>query len=403
MLTCVEQLHKMGILQPASKPTPKTPQSNGKRRSIQEDLSKMKPLNSDRLKLFSTMRDPDQIRSEKASKRRNSSGYDDSDDDIDADDTVIIKAERAEEREADAMLSPEEARKQGELAEGVQKIRVSTLPCRNPFIVLFLPQSWSREVPKAHIPSFQLKRQHSFDDDPTIHAASPAPAAKTRHTPPHSHTPSRASPPPDNPFPSSTAPAPHAATPSSSQQSGADPPNGPLLPSVAFSANTPGSATTTAADAVGSPLKKARSSLSAMGEHEDEEMRKRFGLFTPGGSGISGVEGSGPDTANASTSGAAAAAGAGGGGLGLSGVRADVLGNIEHDRLANSGGGGGGGVNGVENRRTATAGSASLGGLLGGLIGQSSQAGRGGSGEVKKEHAEAATGKEIKMEEEEEL
>ena len=130
MLTHTEQLHKMGILQPASKPTPKTPQSNGKRRSIQEDFSKFKPLNSDKLKSFSTLRDTDLPNSEKTGKQRNSSGYDDSDDEIDAEDTVIIRAEKAEEREGDAMLSPEEARKHGELAEGVQKIRVRpfTLP-----------------------------------------------------------------------------------------------------------------------------------------------------------------------------------------------------------------------------------------------------------------------------------
>ena len=99
----------------------------------------MKPLNSDRLKLFSTMRDPGQTSSEKAGKRHNSSGYDDSDDEIDADDTVIIKAERADEREGDAMLSPEEARKQGELAEGVQKIRVSALPLEVPQLSLSPP------------------------------------------------------------------------------------------------------------------------------------------------------------------------------------------------------------------------------------------------------------------------
>ena len=148
-------------------------------------------------------------------------------------------------------------------------------------------------------------------------------------------------------------------------------------------------------------MKKARSSLSAMGEHEDEEMRKRFGLFTPGGSGTGGVDTGGSDTANASKSGAAAAGSSAGGGLGLSGVRADVLGNIEHDRLANSGSGSG--VNGVENRQTAASGSASLDGLLGGLIGQSGQAGSGGEvkkGEVKEE---PTTGEEIKMEEEEEL
>ena len=122
----IEQLQKMKILPTAAKATPKTPVSNDKRRSIQEDFPKFKPLNSDALKSFSTMRDPHETNGERSrgSRKDKAISIDDSDEDIDAEDTVVIKAENANERDTDAMLSPEDAKRQGELAEGVQKIRV---------------------------------------------------------------------------------------------------------------------------------------------------------------------------------------------------------------------------------------------------------------------------------------
>ena len=123
----------MNILPTKPKATPKTPVSNGKRRSIQDDFSKFKPLNSDSLKKFSTMRDSNEINGEpvnKSGRKNRHPSTDDSDEDLDAEDTVVIKAEHANERDIDAMLSPEDAKRQGELAEGVQKIRVcaSTSP-----------------------------------------------------------------------------------------------------------------------------------------------------------------------------------------------------------------------------------------------------------------------------------
>ncbi|KAL9128378.1 MAG: hypothetical protein Q9217_002932 [Psora testacea] len=240
-----KQLQKMGILPTAPKGRPKTPTMNGKLRSIQDDFSKFKPLDANGLKNFSTMRDPDEMNGEdkkdNAGKKRQSET--DSDDDLDTRDDVVIKAEEAESKDGDATFTPEDARRQGELAEGLQKIR--------------------------------LKRQHSADLP-----SGPSPAPATRKTPPEANTPIKGSTSPAGMAPNAAAASPPAST-------------GPLLPSVAFN-NPTSSSTTPMVEIVGSPLKKARSSLSGV---DDEGMRKRFGL-------------------------------------GLSGVKADVLGAIEHDRMA---------------------------------------------------------------------
>ena len=77
---------------------------------------------------FSQFRDPNE-RSEteglkkKASRKRMDD--EDSDDDVEVPKEVLIKTEGDDVPEGNGMLSPEDARRQGELAEGVQKIRVS--------------------------------------------------------------------------------------------------------------------------------------------------------------------------------------------------------------------------------------------------------------------------------------
>ncbi|KAG8525968.1 uncharacterized protein KY384_000730 [Bacidia gigantensis] len=304
-----KQLHKMGMLPTASKPTPKTPVSNGKRRSIQDDLSKFKPLDSDRLKNFSQMRDPTETNGESNKKSTIKREQDfDSDDEHDNGDAIVVKAEKAGERDADAMLSPEEAKRHGELADGVQNIR--------------------------------LKRQHSAD---SFVAPSPAPA--NRKTPTDSTTPVRGVSPTKG---NSTRP--HINTSESTPSSHN---NGPLLPSVAFNDSGPAPSTTTAANSVGSPLKKARSSLSGI---DDEDMRKRFGL-----------------------------------GIGMSGIpQADVLGRMEHDRMANAGEGSNA-SSGVGNVGP------SLGGILGGVLGKPAEV------QPSKREPEATVKKEAVEEMEEEL
>lgn len=103
---------------------------------MQSDFAKLKPLNPNGLMGFSQFRDPNE-RSEterlknKASKKR--SNDEDSDEDVEISKEVFIKTEGDDMQEANGILSPEDAKRQGELAEGVQKIRVS----RSHYLQLF--------------------------------------------------------------------------------------------------------------------------------------------------------------------------------------------------------------------------------------------------------------------------
>lgn len=120
----------MGILPSSPKIPDKLVASNGKRRSMQADFAKLKPLNPNGLMGFSKFRDPSErsetngVKKEVGKKRSND---DDSDEDVEIAKEVLIKTEGDDIQGADGMLSPEDARRQGELAEGVQKIRVSVV------------------------------------------------------------------------------------------------------------------------------------------------------------------------------------------------------------------------------------------------------------------------------------
>ena len=79
---------------------------------------------------FSKFRDPNErsetegLKSKVSKKRLND---EDSDDDVEVPKEVLTKTEADDVQEANGMLSSEDARRQGELAEGVQKIRVCIL------------------------------------------------------------------------------------------------------------------------------------------------------------------------------------------------------------------------------------------------------------------------------------
>ena len=112
----------MGVIPTPSKTQDKASIPNGNRKSMDANFSKLKPLTgSSGLKTFTEMRDPSERLNgdkEKNSRKRRDV---DSDEDVD----VEAKADEGESlKEANALLSPEDAQRQGELAEGVQKIRV---------------------------------------------------------------------------------------------------------------------------------------------------------------------------------------------------------------------------------------------------------------------------------------
>lgn len=118
----------MGIL-PSPKVLDKPIASTAKRRSVHTDFANLKPLKPGGALGFSKFRD---------SEYRSSLGdandkplKEDSDMDSDEEEDgngKTTKQEDAESQDSNSMLSPEDAKRQGELAEGLQKIRVSSSP-----------------------------------------------------------------------------------------------------------------------------------------------------------------------------------------------------------------------------------------------------------------------------------
>ena len=82
---------------------------------------------------FSAFRDQDVDASRRRKARKKSNGNvggslnDDSDDDDD-DSDALVKMEDVDDKDVDTKLAPEDAKFQGELADGVDRIRVGT-PC----------------------------------------------------------------------------------------------------------------------------------------------------------------------------------------------------------------------------------------------------------------------------------
>jgi hypothetical protein len=116
----------MGILDPSKggKPTP----GSAKRRSTQMDFSSLGPLKPGGTVGFSAFRDADASTNRKAKSRKMSNGattamIEDSDEDED-DDEIVGKMEDVDDKDIKRLLSPEDAKYSGELAEGVGRIKV---------------------------------------------------------------------------------------------------------------------------------------------------------------------------------------------------------------------------------------------------------------------------------------
>jgi hypothetical protein len=115
----------MGILSPKQQ---KSAPSSAKRRSTQLDFSNLAPLKPTGTVGFSSFRDNDpSARRNKSRKKSNGSigaaMAEDSDDDED-DAELPAKMEDVEEKDVKTLLSPEDARFSGELADGVGRIKV---------------------------------------------------------------------------------------------------------------------------------------------------------------------------------------------------------------------------------------------------------------------------------------
>jgi hypothetical protein len=115
----------MGIL--ASKQS-KNVAGGTKRRSTQLDFSNLAPLKPGGTVGFSTFRDTDPTsRRNKARKKSNGdvgAMEEDSDED-DEDPEIVGKMEDVEDKDVKSLLSPEDVKFQGELADGVGRIKVS--------------------------------------------------------------------------------------------------------------------------------------------------------------------------------------------------------------------------------------------------------------------------------------
>lgn len=103
---------------------------NAKRKSLQADLSNLGALKPGGTVGFLNFRDQE-------SGRKGSKGGDEMDsDDDDTDNPILSKADDEEGKDDDRFLSPDDIKRQGELEEGVRKIRVRSFP---PQVTLYVP------------------------------------------------------------------------------------------------------------------------------------------------------------------------------------------------------------------------------------------------------------------------
>lgn len=123
------QLRKMGIL-PSTKPK-ELPQTTGKRSSRGMDFSSLPPLKSGGTVGFTNFRDSHALAPNKSRKKSNSIndgkqllGGDDSDDDDDDEEVALKEPEEIDDKDPHNLLSPEESRFRGELADGLDRIKL---------------------------------------------------------------------------------------------------------------------------------------------------------------------------------------------------------------------------------------------------------------------------------------
>jgi hypothetical protein len=135
----------MGIMTSKSKGNP----TSTKRRSTQLDFSSLAPLKPGGTVGFSSFRENDPSKRNKSRKKSNGSApgamMEDSDEEDD-DAEIVGKMEDVEDKDVKAMLSPEDAKYSGELADGVGRIKVS-LSFQTPSSHLHFADCTSAEAP----------------------------------------------------------------------------------------------------------------------------------------------------------------------------------------------------------------------------------------------------------------
>lgn len=135
----------MGILKPKSE------KDGSKRKSLQPDFSNLAPLKPGGAVGFLNFREGDSNKSGKKSKKGNES---DMDSDDDEDDPVVNKAEEDETKEGQTNLTADDIRRQGELAEGVRKIKVRLKCVRGAF---FMALANGRYLRSLNVNTLQMR------------------------------------------------------------------------------------------------------------------------------------------------------------------------------------------------------------------------------------------------------
>jgi hypothetical protein len=123
------QLQKMGILKPSK--AEQTPTS-AKRKSVQDAFATLGPLKKEGTVGFSGFRDRDRTVKAGANPGKKTSGDDMESDSDDDDDGIVGKMEDVDDveiKKENGLLSPEDAERTGQLAEGVRKIKVCHVSC----------------------------------------------------------------------------------------------------------------------------------------------------------------------------------------------------------------------------------------------------------------------------------
>ncbi|KAF2767562.1 hypothetical protein EJ03DRAFT_145183 [Teratosphaeria nubilosa] len=148
----LKQLRKMGILQTAE--AGKIPETMSRRKVSGPDFSKIGPLKSGGTVGFSGYRDATSTMRKGKNKDADAMDSDADDDDDDMDLPGAAEAEVKDEN--GRLLSPEDAKRQGELAEGVQKIKLkrqhSAEPLPEPSTTRKSPHLKAEDSPSADTP-----------------------------------------------------------------------------------------------------------------------------------------------------------------------------------------------------------------------------------------------------------
>lgn len=130
-------MQKMGLI-PTKNPSKNGTSTTDKRRSTKVDFGTLNPLKSTGTVGFSAFRDNAATKARKSSNGDlgGNAMVDDSDED-DEDDRVVKmgELEDKEVKDSKALLSPEDAKRQGELADGVGRIKVCHAPYSTNFPV----------------------------------------------------------------------------------------------------------------------------------------------------------------------------------------------------------------------------------------------------------------------------